>query len=521
MSPRAEVEAGPSNLWQADQQYYIGYDLMITNNATGLVIFQLMREDETVAPVDNIRMHLQFSDESLDLQVNAPGDQGNTMKTIASIPVSTGEEHQIALAFDTYMHDPEDTDSANNTLAFWLDGKKIIETSGLDLWSSETRTYPRFGLYRGEYEGPSDQNADGSRHVFDSYMYKVQISNSSLDEILGSSGVPPSMILKDDVQMTEKTICDGDPSPGESCWTTINSSNITREYKVHFPVLYDPSKATPLVFSFHGRGKSASEQELLSGFSHASNVAIAVYPEGKKKQWQGDPQATTNDIAFVLDMLADLTATYPAIDPTRIYATGKSNGGGLVGLLACDRAASAHIAAFAPVSAAFYDNNTAAPGFPAVALPPCDPANATRAVPVLDFHGLADCTIRYGGGLDASARGYTRAVPAWVAGWAAQRGCVDAPDVEGDVGGCGIVRESWTCRGVADAVVHYRIPGLQHDWPSRSSRNGDCPAKAGCAGGCTTCIDATPIIMKWLLGHSLDSEEQGGGGLGCEDQVVL
>ncbi|EHK97447.1 putative Aquaporin-1 [Glarea lozoyensis 74030] len=84
------------------------------------------------------------------------------------------------------------------------------------------------------------------------------------------------------------------------------------------------------------------------------------------------------------------------VNPKRIYAAGKSNGGGFTGTLACS-ALSSKIAAFAPVSAAFYiplpkDTSVCEPEFIDI---PCKPS---RSVPILEFHGSQDDTIAYAGG---------------------------------------------------------------------------------------------------------------------------
>lgn len=55
-----------------------------------------------------------------------------------------------------------------------------------------------------------------------------------------------------------------------------------RSYIIHIPSNYDKAKAVPLIFSFHGRHKTAGGQEALSQFSNEdwNPDAIAVYPQG-------------------------------------------------------------------------------------------------------------------------------------------------------------------------------------------------------------------------------------------------
>lgn len=55
-----------------------------------------------------------------------------------------------------------------------------------------------------------------------------------------------------------------------------------RSYRIHIPSNYGDSSARELIFSFHGRGSSAKEQEDISQFSDplVNPDGIAVYPEG-------------------------------------------------------------------------------------------------------------------------------------------------------------------------------------------------------------------------------------------------
>lgn len=80
--------------------------------------------------------------------------------------------------------------SQNNRIAFWLDGKKIFDGDKYSTWSTKTLTYPKFGEYRGEYEGTNDLSETDPKYVYDSYLYRAQISNKGFDEIAKSAGVP-------------------------------------------------------------------------------------------------------------------------------------------------------------------------------------------------------------------------------------------------------------------------------------------------------------------------------------------
>lgn len=123
----------------------------------------------------------------------------------------------------------------------------------------------------------------------------------------------------------------------------------------------------------------------------------------------------------MLDALSDELC----VDASRIYATGKSDGGGFVNLLACSAELSARVAAFAPVSGAYYnlDVDTAAACDPGAVALPCSPSRAD--VPILAFHGGADGTIAYEGDFRKSA--CLPSIPHWIAGWAKRDGLSTVP----------------------------------------------------------------------------------------------
>lgn len=78
----------------------------------------------------------------------------------------------------------------------------------------------------------------------------------------------------------------------------------------------------------------------------------------------------------------------------QVFSTGKSDGGGFTHVLACDAKLSQRIAAFAPVSGAYYVDTL--PCFPGNVTIPC--ASKRTDTPVLAFHGGNDTVIAYNGG---------------------------------------------------------------------------------------------------------------------------
>lgn len=71
-------------------------------------------------------------------------------------------------------------------------------------------------------------------------------------------------------------------TPGETHEANFTSGGKQRSYRMHIPSSYSRYNAAPVIFSFHGRHKTAKEQEELSQFSNEkwNPNAIAIYPQG-------------------------------------------------------------------------------------------------------------------------------------------------------------------------------------------------------------------------------------------------
>jgi polyhydroxybutyrate depolymerase len=126
-----------------------------------------------------------------------------------------------------------------------------------------------------------------------------------------------------------------------------------REAWVYAPTVKSPTGKSPLVFSFHGHGDSVQNFQR-TALHRAFPEAIVVYPEGSSLRldglsgWQSEEgQDHNRDLQFLDAMLATLREKF-AVDESRVYATGFSNGGGFTYLLWAARPDV--FAAFAPVS---------------------------------------------------------------------------------------------------------------------------------------------------------------------------
>ena len=199
----------------------------------------------------------------------------------------------------------------------------------------------------------------------------------------------------------------------------------------------------------------------------------------------------------MLDLIADLQ-NKTCVDPNRIYAAGKSNGGGFVGALACNSTLSSKIAAFAPVSGAFYENKTE----PTPLDGPCQPNRSS--IPILEFHGQNDTIIPYDG-KDCPRRCRHEpchcplpSIPSWLEEWALLNQCPggtpgnESFSVDDYIT---VNKTTWTCGGNEDIVTGYWIQDLGHVWPSTAPNDDN--------HGNVTVLNASNIIIDFFKNHTL------------------
>lgn len=173
---------------------------------------------------------------------------------------------------------------------------------------------------------------------------------------------------------------------------TIQVGDLERSYIVRAPEQQDAPM--PLLIVLHGAGRDAAAAEQATGFSDAAmaNDFVVAYPNGTPANlvegelaWNAGAccgaaaRGAVDDEAFVLAMIAELQASY-AIDPSRIYLSGYSNGGMMSYRLACE-----HGELFAGIAVISGALNFS----------PCTP---TVPLSVLIVHGTADLTVPYNGG---------------------------------------------------------------------------------------------------------------------------
>ncbi len=184
------------------------------------------------------------------------------------------------------------------------------------------------------------------------------------------------------------------------------------------------------------------------------------------------------DVRFISELIDTLEAAYN-IDPTRIYANGLSNGGGMAFVLSCTL--SDRIAAVGMVAAA--------------QLLPFSWCTDRRPVPMIAFHGTADRAAPYNGGASWVTPRPFPDVRAWTANWAERNRCA-SQHIDSAVATDVIRREYTSCADGA-AVVLYTVLEGGHTWP------GGGPLPEWFVGTTSNSIDASSQMWAFFREHQL------------------
>jgi len=180
--------------------------------------------------------------------------------------------------------------------------------------------------------------------------------------------------------------------------TSITYRLSDRTFLLHVPPNYNSKTPLPLVVVLHGAFNTGSQTESETGFSALADSErfLVAYPEGIGifgflQHWNAGhccgkaADSNVDDVGFVAEVINTIRQKL-AVDPTRIYMAGMSNGGMLTYRYATER--TGDLAAAAVVSSAI--GSTIDNGVRSWRLNKPD-----RALPIIGIHGLADETIPF------------------------------------------------------------------------------------------------------------------------------
>jgi polyhydroxybutyrate depolymerase len=232
---------------------------------------------------------------------------------------------------------------------------------------------------------------------------------------------------------------------------------VRRTYELHVPV--PRSKIFfPLVLLFHGRRGNGKVMLNRTGFAAKAEAEgfIVAAPDAVNGGWndgRGTVNPNVDDVGFIRQLMESLKSQY-AIDVTRIYATGISNGGIFTNRLACEL--SDVLTAVAPVAGPL-------------------PTNLARSRPnpisVLGIQGDADPRVPFDGTRANSRAGQLESAVNTMNFWASINSCNLTPNITHVLPTVndGTSIDKYTYSGGLAEVVYYIVRGMGHAWPPNPS----------------------------------------------------
>jgi polyhydroxybutyrate depolymerase len=255
----------------------------------------------------------------------------------------------------------------------------------------------------------------------------------------------------------------------------VSHEGRSRYYLVYVPATADTRGPLPVLLAFHGGGGNPAQFKRSAGIDRIAEREgfIAVYPAGTGLgrfllTWNAGTECCgralelgVDDVGFTRAVVEDL-ARRVALDRSRVYATGHSNGAGMTYRVATE--ASDLVAAVAPVAGASMG---------------IERTNA-QPVPLLHIHSQDDPRALYAGGTGPEFPGTDvrvehHPVVDELTFWSDLNGCASESAVEEErVGGAEAPgqraeRLVWACPS-RSPVEHWRLHGVGHAWPGGTDR---------------------------------------------------
>lgn len=254
--------------------------------------------------------------------------------------------------------------------------------------------------------------------------------------------------------------------PSELKTINLTVDGNARSFVIYLPKGYNNAGKMPMIFALHGGNGTPTQFMTNADFRLIADrdKVVLVYPEGIQKSWNsGMPTPANllgiNDVGFINQLCDYMIANYP-VEPTKIYATGHSNGGFMTSRLACEL--SKRIAAIA-VSSATIEQTTVFPN--------CNPG---RPVPAIYMHGTLDPFVPIlGGNVTIGSEGLLVSHFEAIAKWVSVNNCnttpiiTDLPDIAND--GTTIKEKQYINGTNGSEVVSYVILNGGHTWSQGNS----------------------------------------------------
>ena len=260
------------------------------------------------------------------------------------------------------------------------------------------------------------------------------------------------------------------PQSGDACiaafgagdsWLHLPARGRDRQVLLHIPASLSADRPVPLLIAVHGWASGAAAFAPVTGLNTGADErgVVVAYPHGlgSPAGWHVAGLPSTDrgirqaDLAL-FDALMDRLTGSGCIDPARVFVAGHSQGGGMAGDLACQRAE--RLAGVTMISGEHF-------------VLPCAPS---RPIAIVSLHAIDDEVLPYRGGRVTMGPDLPPVLPAEevAAAWAALDGCgqeMRHQDVSPNA-----TRVTW--EGCAAPVVFYRMRTGAHAWAASTSTTG-------------------------------------------------
>ncbi len=307
---------------------------------------------------------------------------------------------------------------------------------------------------------------------------------------------------------------------------TVNVNGFPRTFQIHLPAGYTSKKTYSVVLALHGAGSDASQMAHLTHFDVTADKYgfIVVYPNARDHYWTV-PQnenarplpgiggrrrgldfpddresggglrvggVPVHDILYFDELLDQVESKY-SVDPSRIYATGFSDGGFMDFRLGCEMAG--RIAAIATVAATM----------PQSLSETCRDW-AWRPVPVLMINGTSDPIVSYSGRLGFSTGYFLLSAKDTLKMWAKTNECKGNPVrstlAPHSSGGLETRVDTYgECKDESEVILYSVMKG-GHTWPG-----GEQYMPVERVGKTNADFSANEIIWKFFAAHPMPAKQ--------------
>lgn len=271
---------------------------------------------------------------------------------------------------------------------------------------------------------------------------------------------------------------------------SILHDGTARTYLYYLPTSYNAGQLVPLVIALHGGGGTGRTAMRGTNFNTLAEAQgfIVVYPDGidgwnDGRTFAANRVQDADDVGFINALLDEFVGRY-AVDETRIFATGGSNGGMMSFRLACEL--TDRLAAVA----------TAVANMPVELAEACAPS---RPIPILMMMGTADPLMPFDGGfVGLGRRGAVISARDTVQFWLDHNMCtseaqsVQLPDHD-PTDNTLVTLHAYTNCERGSTVQWYLMEGGGHGWPGRPQQSS-----VSRSGHTVQDVNATQVVWDFF-----------------------